>query len=62
MTDVPTPGSREASEQGCTCPVLDNNHGAGFPWGGEGMSFWITEGCPLHYKPKEYVESPQAED
>lgn len=40
------PGSREAIEAGCTCPVLDNGHGKGSSWGPD--KFWITEGCPLH--------------
>ena len=26
--DTPNPGSREAIEQGCTCPVMDDAHGA----------------------------------
>ena len=38
------PGSDEAIEQGCTCPVLDNHHGAGTPKG----LFWISAGCPIH--------------
>jgi len=40
---VPNPGSNEAIELGCICPVLDNNHGMG-----KGP-FWYTEGCPVHY-------------
>lgn len=51
----PDPGSPEAVEQGCTCPVIDNYHGQGVPWRRkdgldtvENPSFWITEGCPLH--------------
>ena len=49
MTEQPPPGSDEAISLGCTCPVLDNAHGQGFPWQG-GTSFWIAEGCPLHHK------------
>jgi hypothetical protein len=41
------PGSPEAVEQGCLCAVLDNYHGAGFPWDGK-TAWWITGGCPLH--------------
>lgn len=50
----PNPGSDEAIEQGCTCPVLDNGHGRG-AWTDDkgGELFWITSGCPLHDKPKE---------
>jgi hypothetical protein len=43
----PNPGSPQAIEQGCTCAVLDNHYGEGFPWGGS-TSFWISEDCPLH--------------
>ena len=47
--DTPNPGSKEAVAQGCKCPVLDNAHGKGFPYGEDGKpEFWITEGCPLH--------------
>jgi hypothetical protein len=52
---VPNPGSKDAVEQGCRCPVLDNYHGAGVPWPRddgldpvEHPSFWMTAGCPLH--------------
>lgn len=51
----PTPGSQEAADMGCTCPVHDNLHGAGVPWPrtdgkdpNEHPSFWMTEGCPIH--------------
>ena len=40
------PGSDEAVEQGCTCPVLDNGHGNQKL--GDTRGFWITEGCTLH--------------
>ena len=40
---TPNPGSNEAIDQGCTCPVLDNCHG-NMPDG----NYWITEDCPLH--------------
>lgn len=46
---IPNPGSDAAIDKGCTCPVLDNNHGRGEgPW-------WITEGCPIHGKKKETI-------
>lgn len=38
------PGSINAIEHGCSCPVLDNGHGAGR---GDGL-FWINSDCPLH--------------
>ena len=48
------PGSKEAQDHGCKCPVLDNNHGAGWDYSGE--VFVISELCPLHnsvFKEKE---------
>lgn len=46
MTDtIPNPGSKEAIEQRCICPVIDNHYGAGF---GDPLKFWITGGCPVH--------------
>ena len=45
-TGKPNPGSRDALKQGCTCAVIDNNHGKFSPFlNGE---WWITEGCPVH--------------
>lgn len=43
-----TPGSPKAVEFGCTCPVMDNAHGAGR--GGDGKSHgWVRdENCPFH--------------
>lgn len=46
MDDVPNPGSDDALDAGCTCPVLDNGHGRGHH-GIEGR-FVIRGGCPLH--------------
>lgn len=43
-TTIQNPGSDEAIEQGCICPVLDNNHGQG----ADGGYWWITRDCPLH--------------
>lgn len=43
----PTPGSREAIDLGCTCPVMDNDGGRGFVINGE-TCFWFTQGCPVH--------------
>jgi hypothetical protein len=49
----PTPGSHEAVEAGCTCPVVDNHYGRGIERdGGEydepSIVFWYSTGCPLH--------------
>ena len=45
----PNPGSPEAQEQGCKCPVMDNHYGKGFPLGKENEPmFWVSFDCPLH--------------
>lgn len=50
MTDttnaVPPPGSIEAINKGCTCPIMDNAKGAGY-MGIPGMYIY-TCGCPIH--------------
>lgn len=43
---VPNPGSIEARNRGCTCPILDNARGQGFH--GSPDHFVITAGCPVH--------------
>lgn len=43
--DKPNPGSPEARQLACTCPVMDNNHGIRKPWQGD----WLIDAkCPLH--------------
>jgi hypothetical protein len=44
----PNPGSKEAQDQGCLCPVIDNHYGNGFPDGNGGVNFWYSGDCPLH--------------
>jgi hypothetical protein len=46
----PDPGSDEAVEQGCLCPVMDNNHGrgSGYPGAAGGATYWVNADCPLH--------------
>ena len=46
------PGSDEAIEAGCKCPVLDNGHGWGYITEGQ---FVIAGSCPLHAEPAEPV-------
>ena len=46
MTKSYNPGSYEAIEEGCTCPVLDNNHGRGY-MGMEDV-FVYNADCPMH--------------
>lgn len=45
----PKPGSDEALEMGCTCPIYDNMRGKGAYGGPEG-AFYISLECPLHGK------------
>ena len=54
--DLPKPGSKEAIEQGCTCPVLDNAHGKGIGGMGEQFGWWINEDCPIHNTKKTFEE------
>lgn len=51
----PNPGSDEAIEAGCLCPVMDNAHGKGCFVDEEGNpAFWISKECPIHYEqPKD---------
>lgn len=49
----PNPGSKEAIEQGCKCPVLDNGHGRGHLGDGEKYGWWTSAECPLHAKEKD---------
>lgn len=41
----PNPGSNEALDLGCTCPVLDNGHGQGYFISD---CFVISADCPVH--------------
>jgi hypothetical protein len=46
---TPNPESKEAIEQGCKCPVIDNHHGEGFQIGEDPTRhFWQSSDCPLH--------------
>lgn len=45
----PNPGSDEALDQGCTCPVMDNGHGRGYYTDPDGViQFVISCDCPIH--------------
>jgi len=50
----PNPGTQEAIDAGCTCPVLDNSYGWGYTGigGGEGI-YCYNEGCPIHWPTEE---------
>ena len=47
-TKTPNPGSREAFDQGCICPVLDNAYGRGYYGNAEKNGYVIVMGCPVH--------------
>lgn len=49
--DKLNPGSKEAQDQGCTCPILDNHYGQGVPDGNGKVNFWMNGDCPLHGLP-----------
>ncbi len=42
----PYPGTMEAQDAGCTCPVIDNHYGRG--WHGIEGTFCINGGCSVH--------------
>lgn len=43
------PGTKEAVQEGCTCPIWDNHNGAGIGVQSDGSKlFWLVEGCPVH--------------
>lgn len=44
------PGSKEAIELGCVCPVTDNHYGKGFYMSQSDTEpkFWISGECTLH--------------
>lgn len=48
MTTILNPGSKEAREQGCLCPVVGNEFGKGYLGCGDRFGFVINENCPLH--------------
>jgi hypothetical protein len=54
--NTPNPGLQEAIEQGCTCPVIDNNYGKGYRCF-DGSTFAYTVGCPVHVTSDD-VEKP----
>lgn len=42
------PGSKEATDKGCLCPVIDNHHGNGVPQRDGSVLFWHNHDCPMH--------------
>lgn len=49
----PKPGSKEAVEAGCNCPVIDNHHGEGIPMTNPDTkeiqrAYWMMSDCIIH--------------
>jgi len=43
------PGTQEALDVGCLCPILDNSHGKGYMGLGEERGLYVYNGeCPIH--------------
>jgi len=45
--EIPKPGSKEACECGCTCPMIDNHYGLGVFYDGV-YHWWRNADCQLH--------------
>lgn len=43
---APLPGTLEAQDLGCTCPILDNSYGQGYM--GQPGVYVISADCPIH--------------
>ena len=43
---TPNPGSDEAVEMGCICPIMDNHYGKGYM--GNPDVFIYNSDCPVH--------------
>ena len=56
---LPNPGSDEAIALGCSCPVLDKNHGKHVPWQG---GYIIVRGCPAHPWPTDERKKKLCDD
>ena len=56
----PNPGTKEAIDAGCICPVLDNNYGKGIPIktkdGTIQTGYWMDGACPIHKLPELKAE------
>lgn len=48
MTDL-LPGTQEAIDAGCLCPIMDNGHGRGYRYGPDRVPQYVyVENCPHH--------------
>lgn len=61
MSNPPNPGSSEAIDLGCTCPVIDNARGKGYMGGARGKDgravFVYAMDCPVHHEVGSEMES-----
>ena len=55
---TPNPGSQQAQDQGCLCPIMDNHYGQGIPAGDGSVMFVQMANCPLH----GYVKTNKHDD
>lgn len=51
LSKQPDPGTQAAIDKGCTCPILDNEHGRGY-MGQPGIFIYVV-GCPIHKSVQE---------
>lgn len=57
----PHPGSPEAVDQGCRCPIIDNGHGKGRGGNGERFGWFMRQDCPLHGWEEELMQQLEAD-
>lgn len=50
------PGSFEAREKGCSCPVIDNHYGKGYR--GDYQSYIMSDDCKIHGRGYEDPSKP----
>lgn len=54
ITTKPNPGTKEAVEAGCKCPVIDNHYGRGYC--GVAGEFVYNMDCPIHAMKAEELQ------
>ena len=60
---IPNPGTQDAIDMGCTCPVIDNHYGKGTPLDDDGgVAFWYVQECPIHGLEVNIREEDEDED
>ena len=46
--EIPAPGTQDAIDRGCKCPVMDNAHGRGAYIKDGKWIYWYSTDCELH--------------